>query len=395
MPMLLLKVTALFVVALVMLLAAKRSTAAMRHLLCVCALAGSLILPFATLIPARVTAIRLPVIAAISSSQAVARAASWSPSRVILALWALGCMVLIFRLAIGHWRVARLVRSATRVGEDALFLADVSVPIACGLLRPLVLMPRASAEWPDWQFDAAVRHERTHIQRQDLWANFAAQLACAIWWFHPLVWMISRQLRASQETACDDAVLFSGLEPATYAEALLTVAQTVAQTGAQTSTLTLLPGCPMTTQTNLKSRIARLLDGGIARTTSRANLFRTAIGFAVVLAAIGTLGVQKSRAQSDQVYHVGGDVTSPRVLYREDPQYTEEARKQKIEGPVVLTMVIGTDGLAHDISVTQSLNPGLDRQAALAIQKWHFAPGTLKGEPVAVQAVIEVNFKLL
>jgi TonB family protein len=385
--MLLAKVTALFIVALLTLPVAKRSTAAMRHLLCVCALAGSLILPFATLIPAKGIAIRLPVIAAISSSQALARAETWSTSRILLAFWALGSMALLLRLAIGHWRIARLVRSATPLGTDALLLADVTVPIACGLLRPVVLMPRASAEWPDWQFDAAVRHERTHIRRNDLWANFAAQLACAVWWFHPLAWMLSGQLRDSQETACDDAVLFSGFEPATYAEALLAVAQT--------STPTLLPGCPMTNQTNLKTRIARLLDRGIARTTSRSALVRIVVGFAVVFAAIGTLGLQKGRAQSDQVYHVGGDVTSPRVLYREDPQYTEDARRDKISGPVVLTMEIGTDGLAHDISVTQSLDPGLDRQAALAIQKWHFAPGTRNGEPVAVQAVIEVNFKLL
>ena len=197
----------------------------------------------------------------------------------------MGSAFLLLRLAIGHWRIARLVRSATPVEptkEDRLFLADVTVPIACGLLRPVVLMPRASAQWPDWQFDAAVRHERTHIRRNDLWANFAAQLACAMWWFHPMVWMLSHQLRDTQETACDDAVLFSGFEPATYAEALLAVAQTSAPT--------LLPGCPMTTQTNLKSRIARLLDRGIARTTSRSALVRIVVGFAVVFAAIGTFG---------------------------------------------------------------------------------------------------------
>jgi TonB family protein len=391
MPMLLIKVTALFITALLTLLAAKRSTAAMRHLLCVCTLAGSLILPFAALIPPRVIAIRLPVIAAISSSQAVVRAESWSTSRILLAVWALGCMALLLRLAIGHWRIARLVRSATPIKPNELYMADVGVPIVCGLLRPVVLMPRASADWPAWQFDAAVRHELTHVQRKDLWASFVAQLACAAWWFHPLVWIISGQLRDSQETACDDAVLFSGFEPSTYAEALLAVAKTAAQT----STLTLLPGCPMTTQTNLKSRIARLLDRGIARTTSRSEFVRIAVGFAIVLAFIGTLGLQKSRAQSDQVYKVGGDVTSPRVLYREDPQYTEDARRDKIAGPVVLSVVIGTDGLAHDISITQSLDPGLDQQAALAIQKWHFAPGTRNGEPVAVQAVIQVNFKLL
>jgi len=387
MPVLLTKVTLLFIAALIALLAAKRSTAAARHLLCVCAMAGSLILPVTMLFPARVITVRLPAIVAVASSQVVARSVSWPSSTVLFTLWALGCFALVLRLTVGHWRVARLVSAATPVKADELYVADVSVPIVCGLLRPAVLMPRSSSQWPDWQFDAAVRHELMHVRRKDLWASFVAQLACAAWWFHPLVWMLSRQLRACQETACDDAVLFSGFEPATYAEALLAVAQTPAST--------LLQGCPMTTQMNLNTRIARLLDRGIARTTSRANLLRTAAGFAIVLAAIGTLGLQKSSAQSDQVYKVGGDVTSPRVLYRVDPAYTEEARSAKLSGTVMLNMVIGTDGLAHDISVAKSLDPGLDRKAAEAVEQWHFAPGTLGGEPVAVHAVIEVNFRLL
>lgn len=148
----------------------------------------------------------------------------------------------------------------------------------------------------------------------------------------------------------------------------------------------------MTTKTNLKTRIARLLDHRIARTTSRANLIRTAIGFAIVLAGFGVLS-----AQTETVYEYkpGGDVTSPRVLSKVDPAYTEDARQQKIAGSVVLSMVIGTDGLAHDISVNKSLDPGLDRQAAIAVEQWHFAPGTLNDQPVAVRAVVEVNFRLL
>jgi TonB family protein len=386
MPVLLTKVTLLFIGGLLTLLAAKRSTAAMRHLLCVCALAGSLILPVTSLFPYRVITIRLPAIETVVSSQAVARAESWSSSTVLFAGWALGCLALILRLAIGHWRVARLIRSATPIRANELYTADVSIPIVCGLFRPAVLMPRYSSQWPDWQFDAAVRHELMHVRRKDLWASFVAQLACAVWWFHPLAWMISHQLRTCQETACDDAVLFSGFEPATYAEALLAVAQT--------PTSTLLQGCPMTTQTNLKYRITRLLDRGIARTTSRANLLRTAIGFAIVLAGIGTLGLKNSSAQSDQVYKVGGDVTMPSVIYKVDPEYTEEAHSARIEGTVVLSVVVGAEGLAHDISIVKSLNPGLDRSAAVNIQQWRFAPATRNGEPVAVRATIEVNFRL-
>jgi TonB family protein len=142
----------------------------------------------------------------------------------------------------------------------------------------------------------------------------------------------------------------------------------------------------MTTQTSLKTRIARA--------TSRANFLRTAIGFAVVLTAIGTLGLQKGNAQSDQVYKVGGDVTQPHVIYKVDPAYTDEAGQAKIEGTVMLKVVIGTDGLAHDISVVKGLDAGLDGKAAEAVQQWRFAPGTKNGEPVAVQATIEINFRL-
>jgi periplasmic protein TonB len=64
------------------------------------------------------------------------------------------------------------------------------------------------------------------------------------------------------------------------------------------------------------------------------------------------------------------------------------------KGTVVLSVVVGADGLAHDVSIIKSLNPGLDRNAAVVIQQWRFAPATRNREPVAVRATIEVNFKL-
>jgi protein TonB len=113
-----------------------------------------------------------------------------------------------------------------------------------------------------------------------------------------------------------------------------------------------------------------------------------------MLAGIGLLSPVNGHAQSDQIYKVGGDVTMPRVVYRVDPQYTEEARSEKVSGTVMLNLVIGADGLARDINVLKSLDPGLDQKAAEAVQQWRFAPGTRKGEPVAVRATIEINFRL-
>lgn len=393
MLLILIKVTLLYAVTLLILAFSKRAAAATRHLLCASALAGSLLLPLAALIPAPAAAtlaLRLPVIDAAAVARTAARSGSWSPWIVLLAIWVLGCAILLTRLAIGHSRVTRLIRSATPLSSNELCLADVAVPVVCGLLRPVVLMPRSSSEWPQWQFDAAVRHEITHIRRNDLWTTQIAHLACAVWWFHPLSWILAFRLRDCQEIACDDAVLFSGFEPTTYAEALLAVAKTSTRS-------TLLQGCSMTTQTNLKSRIARLLDGGIARATSRTNLLRTGIAFAIVLAGIATVGLQKTKAQSSpgRIYTMADGVNVPKLIYRVEPQYTEEAKAAKISGTEFVTVVVGTDGLAHDISITKGLGYGLDEEAIKAVTLWHFQPGTLNGDPVAVRANIEINFKLM
>lgn len=101
-------------------------------------------------------------------------------------------------------------------------------------------------------------------------------------------------------------------------------------------------------------------------------------------------------APQDQsgVNKVGGGVTAPRVISRSDPQYTDEAQAAKVEGTVLLSVVIAPDGMAHNINVVKSLGSGLDEKAVEAVQKWKFAPGTKDGAPVSVRAQIEVNFRM-
>jgi TonB family protein len=93
-------------------------------------------------------------------------------------------------------------------------------------------------------------------------------------------------------------------------------------------------------------------------------------------------------------YRIGGGVTAPRVLYAPDPEYSEEARKAKYQGTVVLWLVVGPDGRAHDIRVQSSLGMGLDEKAIEAIRQWRFEPGRKAGVPVAVQVNVECNFRL-
>jgi protein TonB len=95
------------------------------------------------------------------------------------------------------------------------------------------------------------------------------------------------------------------------------------------------------------------------------------------------------------VYSVGNGTTPPSVLSKVDPEYSEEARKAKYSGSVMLSIVVNTDGKAEDIKVVKSLGMGLDEKAIEAVQKWRFLPGKNKGVPVKVRAQIEVNFRLL
>lgn len=95
------------------------------------------------------------------------------------------------------------------------------------------------------------------------------------------------------------------------------------------------------------------------------------------------------------VYRVGGGVTAPIVLSKKDPEYSEEARKAKYQGTVLLSIEVSPSGAASNIKVVRSLGLGLDEKAIEAVKQWKFKPGYKDGKPVTVAATIEVNFRLL
>jgi protein TonB len=94
------------------------------------------------------------------------------------------------------------------------------------------------------------------------------------------------------------------------------------------------------------------------------------------------------------VYRVGGGVSAPRAIFAPDPEYSEEARKAKYQGTVVLYMIVGPDGRARDIRVVRSVGMGLDEKAIDAVRTWKFDPARRDGQAVAVQINVEVSFRL-
>ena len=89
-----------------------------------------------------------------------------------------------------------------------------------------------------------------------------------------------------------------------------------------------------------------------------------------------------------------GGVSMPEAIYSPEPTFSDEARKQKVQGIVLLMLVVGKDGHTYDIHVRQSLGMGLDEQAIEAVKTWRFRPATLEGKPVDTQIAVEVNFRL-
>ena len=87
-------------------------------------------------------------------------------------------------------------------------------------------------------------------------------------------------------------------------------------------------------------------------------------------------------------------VTVPEVIYNPEPSFSDEARKSKTQGMVMLLLVVGRDGRPYDIRVGQSLGMGLDEKAMEAVKRWRFRPATLNGQPVATRIAVQVDFHL-
>lgn len=94
-------------------------------------------------------------------------------------------------------------------------------------------------------------------------------------------------------------------------------------------------------------------------------------------------------------YRIGVDVSSPILISKVEPEYSDEARKAKYSGKVLLSVVVNERGIPTEIRVIQPLGLGLDEKAIEAVQRWRFRPGFRNGQPVAVLATVEVNFRLL
>lgn len=111
-------------------------------------------------------------------------------------------------------------------------------PAACGIFRPLVILPEEVASLGEGELDAVLSHELAHHRRRDPWVNWVQLLLTPLWWFNPVVWILNRQIRSVREDCCDDLLLTLQVSTGeSYCQTLLSAASRVAGHGTAGVTL--------------------------------------------------------------------------------------------------------------------------------------------------------------
>jgi beta-lactamase regulating signal transducer with metallopeptidase domain len=151
-------------------------------------------------------------------------------------------------------------------------------PHVAGFFTSVVMLPPSSGCWSADARQAALVHELTHIKRGDRRTQAMAQLACAIYWFNPLVWHAAAALARERERACDDEVLRFGAKPSAYATLLLDLARN--------------PGSAWIPATALSMARPSAIRADATRAPRRST--RWLVGFGIVVATTAILGAQSA-----------------------------------------------------------------------------------------------------
>lgn len=345
------RTTAVLLVALCATTLLRRSSAATRHLVWTVALAGVLVLPLlervvpawrivpvpAELAPAAPVAAPALVEVPVAEQQAPAAAPHESApvpaeKRIdwmmwALGIWAAGGIILFLRLAYGVLRIWWVERRSSeladarwtsltdglarrlRLGRMVTLLRGehASVPMTWGIVRPVVLLPAEADDWSEERRTVVLAHELAHIRRWDALTQWIAHLAVAVHWYNPLVWAAARRLRQEREQACDDAVLALGARPAEYADHLLDIVRSLGNASGPAAALA------MARRSQFEGRLLAILDAAVPRTgAGRAVTLATLAGSAACIVPLAALSPAQ-HAVSEPLARVSARIVTPVV----------------------------------------------------------------------------------
>jgi beta-lactamase regulating signal transducer with metallopeptidase domain len=229
-----------------------------------------------------------------------------STGALIAGLWLLGVLAVLLRLAVGTVIVSRIAARGQRVVDDhwlgtmqrlavalgirrplILLRGDsVGVPVTWGIVYPVVFLPRDSDEWPEERRRYVLVHEMAHVKRLDAFTQLLAQVAAALFWFNPLVWLAAARMRRERENACDDYVLTHGTRASEYANDMLELVRSMGSRGSKT-TAPAFAALAMARRSEFEGRMLSILDPEARRSAmSRTKLGASAVTALLVVAPL-------------------------------------------------------------------------------------------------------------
>jgi bla regulator protein BlaR1 len=244
-----------------------------------------------------------PVVSLQLLSAASPAATSLLPA-VLLGIWACG----FFGIAGAWWIRWRRIRAVVRAGSPV----ELAIPIPAmaspttlepgvfGVFRPVLLLPESIFErLTPAQLHAVIAHELCHVRHRDNLIAAVHMFVETVFWFHPLVWWIGKQMAQERERACDEEVLRLGCEPRVYAEGILNVCKLYVE-----SPLVCMSGI---TGSNLKKRITAIMGNRVgvrlsfAKKVALAGAAMAALAAPVIFGMVNAPGIEvqsSSLAQS-------------------------------------------------------------------------------------------------
>jgi TonB family protein len=291
-------------------------------------------------------------------------------------------------------------RRAFSVGE-ALILGSgrIGGPVTVGFREPVLLMPAGFFEdCAPQDLLAALAHECAHMRRRDFQKNVIYEVASLVIAFHPVTWMLKSRIAQTREMICDGMVVNQVIDPHTYTQSLLRLATRMFLT----PRVSAFHAIGIFDANILEKRIMTIMTK--KPQLSVAVKYGLIVPGALLLFSVAAVGAAKTvviqpEAQSQkpygQVYHVGKDVSAPKLISSVEPEFPESERngKSKMEGTSLIGFVVDESGTPRDVKVVRSLSADFDAKAVEAVQQYRFTPAMKSGQPVAVALKVEVNFK--
>lgn len=297
-------------------------------------------------------------------------------------------------LACGERAKLERALATSRIAADRVLVSeDALLPAVVGFLKPRILVPLTVIRaLPGHELQAVLAHEDVHRVRRDPLLLLAQRLATALFFFHPLLRPLLRELRQAQELACDDDALRAGVKPEVLSRAL---ARTL-RLGLEPLALSTAASGP---QGGEPSFLCRRFDRLSA--PRRIALMRRVRLLLVAAFAVLAVGTFLPLPEGGAVAQAGPGTEvakQPVVVSSVTPEYPQEAARAGIEGEVLVRVLVSKGGSVASARVekcTPADHPEFGEAAVAAAKAWTFRPAEDEdGKAVAAEIFIPFRFAL-